>query len=384
MMEADAGSRDVPTPQGLSRKAWSIRSTIIVPAVLISGLLSAVVATNGDTWRLPLLVFVGALLGATLFLTDFGFSSAYRRAANDGDFSSFRAHALMFAVASAIMVPLIHAGSLLGQPIYGIETPIGVSLVCGALLFGIGMQMAGGCASGTLFLLGSGNLTFLLTLVTFVIGSTLGAAHIGFWHGLPAHAPITVFSVGPWPIVLGIEVLVLVAAWRWLPSRAPPAKKTIIGAVGLASLNVATLAIAGRPWSETYGFSLWGSKIAAHVGFQPSTWEFWGDGSVLHASLFQDVTSVMDFSIVLGAMLASGLASRFQFRCAQDWQAWLSAAAGGLMMGYGARLADGCNIGAYFSAIVSGSFSGYVWAAAAIIGSMIGIAAKKLIAASPS
>ena len=380
MTKADAKSRGFLTPQDLVQTSWNERGAIIVPTVLIAGLLSAVIAANEDPWRLPLLVLVGALLGATLLLTDFGFSSAYRRAAHEGDFSSFRAHALMFAVASAIMVPLIHAGTLFGQPIYGIETPIGVSLVCGALLFGVGMQMAGGCASGTLFLLGSGNLTFLLTLVTFVIGSTLGAAHIGFWHGLPALAPVTVFTVGPWPVILLVEVLVLIVAWRWLPSNAPPATKTIVGAVGLAGLNVATLAIAGRPWSETYGFSLWGSKIAAQVGFQPSTWEFWGDGSVLQASLFQDVTSVMDFSIVLGAMLASGLASRFRFRCAQDWQTWLSAAAGGLMMGYGARLADGCNIGAYFSAIVSGSFSGYVWAAAAIIGSMIGIAARKFIA----
>ena len=47
------------------------------------------------------------------------------------------------------------------------------------------------------------------------------------------------------------------------------------------------------------------------------------------------------------------------------------------MMGYGARLADGCNIGAYFSAIASGSFSGYVWAAAALLGSALGIRLRR-------
>ena len=41
-------------------------------------------------------------------------------------------------------------------------------------------------------------------------------------------------------------------------------------------------------------------------------------------------------------------------------------------MGYGARLAEGCNIGAYFSAIASGSLSGYVWAIVAILGSYLG------------
>ena len=42
-------------------------------------------------------------------------------------------------------------------------------------------------------------------------------------------------------------------------------------------------------------------------------------------------------------------------------------------MGYGARLSDGCNIGAYFSALASGSLSGWVWVAAAFLGSAIGL-----------
>ncbi len=42
-------------------------------------------------------------------------------------------------------------------------------------------------------------------------------------------------------------------------------------------------------------------------------------------------------------------------------------------MGYGARLSDGCNIGAYFSALASGSLSGWVWVAAAFVGSAIGL-----------
>jgi hypothetical protein len=46
---------------------------------------------------------------------------------------------------------------------------------------------------------------------------------------------------------------------------------------------------------------------------------------------------------------------------------------GGLLMGYGARLSDGCNIGAYFSALASGSLSGWVWVAAAFGGSLIGL-----------
>ena len=38
----------------------------------------------------------------------------------------------------------------------------------------------------------------------------------------------------------------------------------------------------------------------------------------------------------------------------------------------GARLAFGCNIGAYFSGIVSGSLHGWLWAVAAFLGSVVG------------
>ena len=355
------------------RRYRSWHSGLVASITSIGCLLALVVAANTDNWRPTGLLIVGILIGATLSLTDFGFSSAFRKAAVDRDFSTFRGHALMLALASILMVPMVSIGAVFGHPVTGFATPIGFSLIVGALLFGIGMQMSGGCASGTLFLLGGGNLTFLLTLMTFVIGSTVGAAHYGFWHDLPSLAPMTVFDFGSWQAMLGIEVVVLACACWWLPSKTTLSRKTMAGAVGLAILNFATLLIAGRPWSETFGFALWGSKIAAHLGFEPATWRFWGGSDVQGISVFQDTTSIMDFAIILGAMLAASISRRFDLRISGDWRTWLSAAVGGLMMGYGARLADGCNIGAYFSAIASGSFSGYVWAAAALLGSALGI-----------
>lgn len=48
-------------------------------------------------------------------------------------------------------------------------------------MFGIGMVIAGGCASGTLMRVGEGFLMQLLALVFFVIGSLWGVKHIEFW-----------------------------------------------------------------------------------------------------------------------------------------------------------------------------------------------------------
>ena len=52
---------------------------------------------------------------------------------------------------------------------------------------------------------------------------------------------------------------------------------------------------------------------------------------------------------------------------------WLAAIVAGLVLGYSSRLAFGCNVGAFFSGISSGSLHGWVWFAAAFAGSTLGI-----------
>jgi hypothetical protein len=56
----------------------------------------------------------------------------------------------------------------------------------------------------------------------------------------------------------------------------------------------------------------------------------------------------------------------------------VAAVVGGLLLGYGARLAYGCNIGAYFSGIVSGSLHGWLWLVAAFAGNVIGTRLRPL------
>src|SRR4029079_13828654 len=94
--------------------------------------------------------------------------------------------------------------------------------------------------------------------------------------------------------------------------------------------------------------------------------------TALKSSVLMDVTSVMDFGIILGALLASMLAGRFAPKWAVSGRSAAAAVIGGLMLGYGARIAYGCNIGAYFSGIASGSLHGWLWLVAAFIGKVAG------------
>ena len=81
----------------------------------------------------------------------------------------------------------------------------------------------------------------------------------------------------------------------------------------------------------------------------------------------------MNFGLLLGAFAAASLAGAMRPSPGIALRPLLAAVIGGLAMGYGARLAYGCNIGALFSGIASGSLHGWVWLLAAIPGNAIGV-----------
>jgi hypothetical protein len=146
--------------------------------------------------------------------------------------------------------------------------------------------------------------------------------------------------------------------------------------VALAGLNAVTLLLAGHPWTITWAFTLWGGKMLRVSGYDLSTVPFWTGRfhqAALAAPVFADVTSVMDVGLVLGAFLGAGLAGR----CAPGGRIAPSVVAaslvGGLLLGYGSRIAFGCNIGAYVSGIASTSLHGWLWAVGAFVGTPIGV-----------
>ncbi|MDB6050902.1 MAG: hypothetical protein JWR17_3648 [Pseudomonas sp.] len=345
-----------------------------------------------------LLLVVGAALGLTLYHAAFGFTSAWRVFISDRRGAGLRAQMVMLAVAVVLFFPALGAGSLFGQPVVGLVAPAGISVVFGAFIFGIGMQLGGGCASGTLFTVGGGNARMLVTLLFFIVGSLIATQHVDWWFSLPSFPAISIvksFGVVP-ALIMSLALFAIIAAVtvrlekrrhgqleegvtsehsglrRFLRGPWP----LVWGAIGLALLNYATLALAGRPWGITSAFALWGAKAASGLGVDVGSWVFWqipGNAKALAAPVWEDVTSVMDIGIMLGALLAAGLAGRFAPSLKIPARSLIAAVIGGLLLGYGSRLAYGCNIGAYFSGIASGSLHGWVWLVAAFIGNGVGV-----------
>jgi uncharacterized membrane protein YedE/YeeE len=278
--------------------------------------------------------------------------------------------------------------------------PVGTSVIVGAFLFGIGMQLGGGCGSGTLYTMGQGQVDMLITLTFFIVGATLGSAHLHWWLTLPGYGSISLIEQFGWWQALLLQLVALAALYvlvRFLDGRrnaklnpvdwrTPPGGFSqyfihgqwplFWGVIALALLNLSTLLVAGHPWSVTYAFGLWGAKLWAAVGGDPGSWGYWNSGypaQSLSSSVLQDTTSVMDFGIMLGALLAAALAGKFAPAMKLTRMRVFTAVLGGLLLGYGARLSFGCNIGALVAGISSGSVHGWLWLVAGFCGGIAGV-----------
>ena len=376
----------------------------VVGAVGAALLIGAVWLAPRYGARQSALFLVGAALGVVLYHAAFGFTAAFRALVTRGDGRGIRAQMLMLAVATVLFAPLLAAGEAFGLALGGAVAPASLSVLIGAFVFAIGMQLGGGCGSGTLFHLGAGTTPMVLTLAGFVGGSVLATWHAEFWAATPSLGEVSLAARLGWARAVAVQLVAfaaVVVATRAVerrrrlaaPSAAagPPGGRwrlihgpwpLLAGAVALAVLNALTLVLAGHPWVITWAFTLWGAKLVALLGYDLSTVPFWsGDfqRAALAAPVLADVTSVMDFGIVLGACLAAGLAGRFAPTRRVLPRLAAVSLLGGLLLGYGSRIAFGCNIGAYVSGIASTSLHGWLWGAAALLGTPVGVRLRRLV-----
>lgn len=376
------------------------RGVAVVGVVLAAALALYTLSSQGLPQAALLLLGVG--LGFSLFHARFGFTSAWRQLVAVGQGKALRAHTVLLAATALLFAPFLAAGvSPTGVEVAGSVAPVGIGLLVGATIFGIGMQIGGACASGTLYAVGSGQTAILLTLGGFVGGATLGAAHLGWWEGTPSMGPVDLADVfggalGALAVTLGVLGLVAAATVVVGRRRNPPPVGPVataagvarvvrgawplwVGALALAVLNLGVLLVSGSPWGVTTAFALWGSKAVGALGLaEPSTWGFWAGerADVLSGSVLAEPTGLTNVGIMAGALIASALAGAFTLHRRIPGRLALGAVIGGLLMGYGARLAYGCNIGAYLGGISSMSLHGWIWAVMALLGTWIGLRAR--------
>jgi uncharacterized protein len=330
------------------------------------------------------LILGGFGLGVAFLKAEFSFTAAWRRFLTRGEAGGLLGGLIVIAICALAVVPVAALTSKYG----GAIAPLGPSLVIGAFVFGIGMQLANGCGSGTLYTVGGGSGRMLIALLFFVIGSVFGSLSLPAFLALGGVDPVLASDYfGAWGGLavtlasLVVAAAIIIAVARARGANYMPSRNYIIGGFTIGLLCIAVFVAGGHPWSVTFGYTVWGAKAATALGFDLSHAAFWqwpGPKRALSDSVLSDTSSLTDFGMLFGAMAAAAASKPFAATAWPPVKSILAAGVGGLLMGWGARLGFGCNIGAFVGGVASGSLHGWIWFLAALPGCLIGIRLRPL------
>src|ERR1044071_504143 len=318
-----------PEIRPVSRDALFLAASIGMTAALV-----ALVLLDGQPASAALIVG-GFALGAAFLKAEFSYTAAWRRFLNKGEAGGLLGGFIVIAVAALAIVPVAALSPKFG----GAVAPLGPSLIIGSFAFGVGMQLANGCGSGTLYTAGGGSGRMLVTLAFFVIGSVLGSLSLPPVLALGGTDPILAANYfGPWgglAVTLASIVAVsavIVAIARKRGANFIPSRNYIVGGVIIGLLCIFVFVAGGHPWSVTFGYTVWGAKITSLLGVDLTQYPFWqweGPKRALTSSVLSDTSSLTDFGMLFGAMAASAPPKPFARTAWPPLGSLLAAAVGG-------------------------------------------------------
>ena len=130
----------------------------------------------------------------------------------------------------------------------------------------------------------------------------------------------------------------------------------------VATINVFLFAF-DRPWTASDGLRNWGDWVLTGLGLSPRA-------DLIAPWLYSG--SLLNFGVLLGGLVAALLSREFAIRVPPRGEL-VKGVGGGLLMGLGAMLAFGCNIGGFFSAVSALSLSGFGMMLGLGLGAFLGL-----------
>ena len=288
--------------------------------------------------KLVLGLGVGLLFGFALQRGRFCMYTAFRDIVLIKDLTLFRAYLL----ALLVQMVLVHLLSQWGVISFGVPPFFWLAAITGGFIFGVGMTLAGGCSSSSFYRVGEGMVGSFVVALTFIIFATAtsngvlrplaralytynvdmgeNSATVSHLLGLPDSLFILFLALGGGLWFFWTASPKPARGWGWRKTG------TIIGLI--ATLAWFTSALTGRE----YGLSMTGPSASVLLYLTS------GNSGYLDWGTFQLV------GIPIGAFVAAGWNNEFKWRAPQPKRMMLQAV-GGAMMGIGAVMARGCNIG---------------------------------------
>jgi len=394
----------------LERKSLT-RNQITGVVILLAALFVATVVSYVDRAFAVFWLF-GLGFGIALQRSRFCFASAFR------DLFLLQQGRVMRAILAGMAVATLGfalvMSNMVPNPALGIlppdahAVPLGWHLVVGGVLFGLGMVLAGGCVSGSLYRMGEGYVASWVAMGGILVGLWGASRTWNWWWQIHISRQPVVWlprhlgyggAVGLTLLALGALYL-LVLWWEARSGIVFPEQPTPTGGLtfderlrelyhaifvrawpvtlaglGLGALNVFEYAYR-HPWGVTGELARWANALAGLVGL--SAGPLLGVDQIAGCSLAAESGLLthglmLDVGLIVGSLLAAVLAGEFKIRLPAHRRRYVQSLGGGMLMGYGAGIAVGCTIGAFFSAIPSLALNGWVFGGSLAVGAFLGV-----------
>ena len=398
------------------------RQSMVAVLVLFGALGMAVVMSRTEAILAPLWLLAMAA-GFTLQRSRFCFASAFRDLFLFG--SSRMMKGILVGLAIATIGFAIHMYSKVPFPGFGVLPgeanilPVGLSTIVGGLLFGFGMVLSGGCVSGSLYRMAEGYVASWVSMGGILIGLGLLSHTWNWWWQAFISSESTVWIPSKFGLGYGGSVILTLSALLvafllllWWESRSGlsvpdiPRKKepddtfgqklsivwrsvfvrswpAVVGGGVLGVIGV-LMYMVHMPWGVTGELARFSNTIMSSFNFAPP--EALGLSDLEGCTGLSDSAGLFTHSFAVtvgllpGALVGALFASEFKLRFPRNAKRYVQALGGGIIMGYGAGLAIGCTVGAFFSSIPSLSISGWLFAMALLGGAFLGVQVIKRIA----
>jgi uncharacterized membrane protein YedE/YeeE len=381
---------------------------VAAASILAAWLISREDPDSGAIWILAL------AFGFTLQRARFCFAAAFRDLFLFGSGANMKGILAGMAVSTLGFAAIMHwlvsrpaSGALPGEAHI---LPVGLSVIVGGVLFGLGMVIAGGCVSGTLYRMAEGYVASWVTMGGIILGlAGLSLTWNWWWEAiiskepkiwLPATGGLGYTGAVALTLVAIAAIYVLITWWEARSSvYSPPINRKSSGIPGFTQRLAGTLtSVFKSGWSVVWGgvalgiiaivmftvhmplgvtgeLMYFSHQLLNGIGLGPVVMNGLdglggctaepGGGLINH-------TFALTVGVLPGALIGALFAGEFRIRYPRQLRRYVQGIGGGVLMGYSAGLAVGCTIGAFFSAIPSLSVSGWLFGLALAGGAFAG------------
>ncbi len=144
-------------------------------------------------------------------------------------------------------------------------------------------------------------------------------------------------------------------------------------AVGLAGvLSALYFGVTGTVWAVTGEFTRFGGHLLQALGVDISQWAYF-QMIRMNGTPWTRTDGWIVLGMLFGALITVLLGNHFKLRVPQQKRRLLQGFLGGVLAGFGARMALGCNLAAFFTGVPQFSFHSWIFMVTTAVGTYLGV-----------